>query len=97
MFCIGVTTLRAAARKSSQFCAMPKRPKPSAEVSAPSRAVACSASTWPCGVRSSGRRTKSSITGPCRVSRTRIATGWPHSTLMVSSRTVKGRGPSGAM
>ena len=40
-------------RNSSQFCARPRRPKPSAEVSAPSSAVACSASTWPCGVRSS--------------------------------------------
>ena len=63
MFCIGETMRRAAPRNSSQFCASPRRPKPSADVSAPSSAVACSARTWPWGVRSSVRRMMSSITG----------------------------------
>ena len=97
MFCMGETILRAAFRKSSQFWASPMRPNPSAEVSLPSSAVACSASTWPCGVRSSARRMKSSITGPWRVSRTRNATGSPQATLIVSSRTANGRAPSGVM
>jgi hypothetical protein len=35
------------------------------------------------------------MTGPCRVSRTRTRTGSAPRTAMVSSRAVKGRGPSG--
>lgn len=39
--------------------------------------------------------TASEMTGPWRVARMVIGTGWPPRTRIVSWRTAKGRGPSG--
>jgi len=97
MFCMGETIC---APRSGIFPGLrqPDAAKPSAEVSLPSSAWRCSASTWPCGVI--GRRRGDEIVDHRAVpsfSRTRNATGSPQATLIVSSRTANGRAPSGVM
>ena len=88
-FCTGAVIIGAALPASSTSCAWLSASRPAAAVLPGARLAIAPPGSGRCGP------VRSLITGPWRVSRTfRIWSGSPR-TLMRSSRTVKGRGPSG--
>ena len=96
-FCAGLLMRATASPASSSVPARFSACSPEAAVSPGARLAICTASTVPGGVsgESPPGASRSDTTGPWRVSRTRsTVSGWPR-TAIRSSRSAKGRGPSG--